>query len=77
MAKLKKSVIGTIVERKSRYTLIIKVKDRTTKSVTRAFAKELNYFDNQLTKIMTYDNGNKWLTNNSGIKVYFVNPYAS
>ena len=31
---------------------------------------------------MTYDNGtemadHKWLTNNTGIKVYFANPYAS
>jgi len=82
IGKAQKSAIGTIVERKSRYTLIIGLKDRTTKSVTRAFAKELNRFNNQLTKTMTYDNGtemadHKWLTNNTGIKVYFANPYAS
>jgi IS30 family transposase len=82
IGKAQKSAIGTIVERKSRYTLIIPVKDRTTKSVTRAFAKELNQFDNQLTKTMTYDNGtemadHKWLSSNTGIKVYFANPYAS
>lgn len=82
IGKAQKSAIGTIVERKSRYTLIIPVKDRTTKSVTRAFAKELNRFNNKLTKTMTYDNGtemadHKWLSNNTGIKVYFANPYAS
>jgi len=82
IGKAQKSAIGTIVERKSRYTLIIGLKDKTTKSVTRAFAKELNRFDNHLTKTMTYDNGmemadHKWLTNNTGIKVYFANPYAS
>ena len=82
IGKAQKSAIGTIVERKSRYTLTVSLKDRTTKSVTRAFAKELNRFDNQLTKTMTYDNGtemadHKWLTNNTGIKVYFANPYAS
>ena len=82
IGKTQKSAIGTIVERKSRYTLTVSLKDRTTKSVTRAFAKELNRFDNQLTKTMTYDNGtemadHKWLTNNTGIKVYFANPYAS
>jgi IS30 family transposase len=82
IGKAQKSAIGTIVERKSRYTLIIPVKDRTTKSVTRAFAKELNRFNNKLIKTMTYDNGtemadHKWLSNNTGIKVYFANPYAS
>lgn len=82
IGRAQKSAIGTIVERKSRYTLIIPVKDRTTKSVTRAFAKELNRFDNQLTKTMTYDNGtemadHKWLAKNTKMDIYFANPYAS
>ncbi|MCQ6493024.1 IS30 family transposase, partial [Vibrio parahaemolyticus] len=52
------------------------------KSVTRAFAKELNRFDNQLTKTMTYDNGtemadNKWLSKHTNMDIYFANPYAS
>lgn len=50
-------MLGTIVERKSRYTIIIDLENRTTKALTRAFVKELNRFDNQLTKTMTYDNG--------------------
>jgi len=82
IGKAQKSAIGTIVERKSRYTLIINLKNRTTKSVTRAFAKELNRFDNQLTKTMTYDNGtemtdHKWLSKNTEMDIYFANPYAS
>lgn len=82
IGKAQKSAIGTIVERKSRYTLIIGLKNRTTKSVTRAFAKELNRFDNQLTKTMTYDNGtemadHKWLSKNTEMDIYFANPYAS
>ncbi|GLB52657.1 transposase InsI for insertion sequence element IS30A [Neptunitalea chrysea] len=82
IGKAQKSAIGTIVERKSRYTLIIPVKDRTSKSVTRAFAKELNRLDKQLLKTMTYDNGtemadHKWLAENTGIDIYFANPYAS
>jgi len=82
IGKAQKSAIGTIVERKSRYTLIIGLKNRTTKSVTRAFAKELKRFDNQLTKTMTYDNGtemadHKWLAKNTEMDIYFANPYAS
>ena len=82
IGKAQKSAIGTIVERKSRFTLIIPVKDRKTKSVTRAFAKELNRFDNDIIKTMTYDNGNemadhKWLAENTGMDIYFANPYAS
>jgi IS30 family transposase len=82
IGKAQKSAIGTIVERKSRFTLIIPVKDRKTKSVTRAFAKELNRFDNAIIKTMTYDNGNemadhKWLAENTGMDIYFANPYAS
>lgn len=82
VGKAQKSAIGTIVERKSRYTLIVPLKDRTTKSVTRAFAKELNRLDNRLIKTMTYDNGtemadHKWLSQNTKMDIYFANPYAS
>lgn len=82
IGKAQKSAIGTIVERKSRYTLIIPLKNRTTKVVTRAFAKELNRFDCQLKKTMTYDNGtemadHKWLSKNTKMDIYFANPYAS
>ena len=82
IGKAQKSAIGTIVERKSRYTLIIPLKNKTTKVVTRAFAKELNHFDCQLKKTMTYDNGtemadHKWLSKNTKMDIYFANPYAS
>jgi IS30 family transposase len=82
IGRAQKSAIGTIVERKSRYTLIIGLKNRTTKSVTRAFAKELNQFDGQLKKTMTYDNGNemadhKWLSKTTKMDIYFANPYSS
>jgi IS30 family transposase len=82
IGRAQKSAIGTIVERKSRYTLIIGLKNRTTKSVTRAFAKELNRFDGQLKKTMTYDNGtemadHKWLSKNTKMDIYFANPYSS
>lgn len=77
-----KSAIGTLVERKARYTIITGLGDRTTKTVTRAFAGEFERLGEGMAKTLTYDNGNemadhKWLSESTGIAVYFANPYAS
>lgn len=57
IGKNHKSAIGTIVERKSRYTLIIKLKARNAKEVAKMFAKKLNQLNPLFKKSMTYDNG--------------------
>ncbi len=77
-----KSAIATVVERKTRYTLILKIDNRKSKTVTKAMAKALNKLPSHLRKTMTYDNGNemanhKWLTNSTGMEVYFAHPYSS
>ena len=77
-----KSAIGTIVERKTRYTFIVKIENRKSKTVTQQFAKLLNKLPKYIRKTMTYDNGiemanHKWLSNNTGMDVYFANPYSS
>jgi IS30 family transposase len=77
-----KSAIGTIVERKSRFTFIVKIENRKSKTVTQEFANLLNTLPKYIRKTMTYDNGiemanHKWLTNNTGMDVYFANPYSS
>lgn len=82
IGKGQKSAIGTIVERKSRFVCIIKLKDRKSATVTKQFAKVLQGFNQHLIKTMTYDNGNemakhKEFTKQTGIKVYFADPYAS
>ena len=82
IGKGQKSAIGTIVERKSRFVCIIKLKDRKSATVTKQFAKVLQGFNQHLIKTMTYDNGNemakhKDFTKKTGIKVYFADPYAS
>ncbi|MFC2152780.1 IS30 family transposase [Bacteroidota bacterium] len=76
------SAIGTLVERKSRFTYIVKLKNRRSATVTKKFAKELNQLDNKFKKTLTYDNGlemaqHKTLTKQTGIKVYFAHPYSS
>lgn len=77
-----KSAIGTIVERKTRYTFIVQIENRKSKTVTQEFAKLLNTLPKNIRKTMTYDNGiemanHKWLTNNTGMDIYFANPYSS
>lgn len=77
-----KSAIATVVERKTRYTFILKIDNRKSKTVTKAMAKALNSLPSHIRKTMTYDNGiemanHKWLTDNTGMDVYFAHPYSS
>lgn len=77
-----KSAIGTIVERKSRYTLIIKLNARNAKEIAKMFSKKLNQLNPIFKKSMTYDNGiemarHETITKNTGMKIYFAHPYSS
>ena len=57
IGKNHKSAIGTIVERKLRYTLIIKLKAKNATEVAKMFSKKLNQLNPIFKKSMTYDNG--------------------
>jgi transposase, IS30 family len=77
-----KSAIGTIVDRKTRFLIIVKIENRKSKTVTQEFALQLNKQPQYLRKTMTYDNGlemanHKWLTQNTGMDIYFAHPYSS
>ena len=77
-----KSAIGTIVDRKTRVVIIMKIHNRKSKTVTQEFARQLNKQPQYLRKTMTYDNGiemanHKWLTENTGMDIYFAHPYSS
>lgn len=77
-----KSAIATNVERKTRYTFIIKIDNRKSKTVTEAFAITLNTLPENIRKSMTYDNGmemanHQWLAEQTGIDIYFAHPYSS
>lgn len=76
------SAIGTLVERKTRFTHIVKLKDRQSKTVTTAFKKPLRKMNPVFKKTMTYDNGmemanHKWFTKKTGVQVYFAHPYSA
>jgi len=77
-----KSCIGSIVERKSRYLLIVKPNDKKSKTVCVSFAKILNEQPELFKKSMTYDNGtemaeHKLITKKTGMDIYFAHPYSS
>lgn len=77
-----KSAIGTIVDRKTRFLIIVKINNRKSKTVTQEFAMHLNKQPKYLRKTMTYDNGiemanHKWLSENTGMDIYFAHPYSS
>ncbi len=77
-----KSVIGTMVERKSKYTLIVKLEGKKAKYVSTEFSKTLNQLEPIFKKTMTYDNGiemaaHKRITSKTGMAIYFAHPYSS
>ena len=77
-----KSAIGTIVERKTRYTLIVKLESKKAGEVAKEFSKILNKLNPIYKKSMTYDNGiemarHEKITENTGMKIYFAHPYSS
>ncbi len=76
------SAIGTLVERKTRYTHIVKLGNRKSETVTKAFENRLNQMEAIFKKTMTYDNGMEMalhlsFTTNTGMLVYFAHPYSS
>ena len=79
VGKNNRSALGTLVERTSRTTILIPVKNREAETVAKAFAKEMKKLPAQMKLSMTYDQGremarHKLFTNITGIKVYFAHP---
>ena len=77
-----KSAIGTIVERKTRFTLIVKLESKKADQVAKEFSEILNKLNPIYKKSMTYDNGiemarHEKITKSTGMKIYFAHPYSS
>jgi IS30 family transposase len=77
-----KSAIGTIVERTTRFLIIVFLRGRTAPEVRKAFARELRRLPQHLRLSLTHDNGlemaqHKLFTKNTRMAVYFAHPYSS
>jgi transposase, IS30 family len=76
-----KSALGTLVERTTRTTLLIRLKHKDAESVRKAFARRVKYLPKQMKLSMTYDRGgemaqHKLFTQETKMKVYFADPYS-
>ena len=75
----KRTALGTLVERTTRYTLLVPLNAKDATSVRKAYAKELRSLPREITKTLTYDQGkemseHKQFTIDTGIAVYFAHP---
>ena len=77
----KNTHIATLVDRKSRYTIILKLKGKDATSVTQALTDKLETLPQALKKSLTWDRGmglakHAELTENTGILIYFCDPQS-
>ncbi|MCA1835600.1 MAG: IS30 family transposase, partial [Actinobacteria bacterium] len=71
--------IATLVERQSRFVLLIKLPTRSTDDVVPAIAAHIQTLPEQLRKTLTWDRGNEMakhaqFTIDTGVQVYFCDP---
>lgn len=81
LGKNRESAIGTLVERTTRFLIMVPLKQKDATSVRKAFEKAFSNIPKHLKLSMTYDNGtemaqHKLFTKNSKVKVYFAHPYS-
>lgn len=79
VGKNKRSAIGTLVERTTRYTLIVPLKTKDATSVREAYQREFKKLPKEIVKTLTYDQGKEMsehqqFTIDTGIQVYFAHP---
>jgi IS30 family transposase len=77
--RLHASAIGTLVERTTRMTFLVKLDNKYARTVRKAFAEEFQHLPNGLKRTLTYDQGgemaeHKLFTKETDITVYFAHP---
>lgn len=75
------SAVGTLVERSTRYTILIKLENKESENVIEKFTQFLKRVPPWLRRSLTYDNGTEMahhekLSKQLGIKVYFADPHS-
>lgn len=77
IGKNRQSALGTLVERKFRYTMLVKLKNKSSEEVAKKFSKRFEKLPGELRKSLTYDQGremadHKELSKRAKITVYFA-----
>jgi IS30 family transposase len=75
------SMLGTLVERKTRFLMLVKLRSKSAREVRTSFARKIKRLPEQLRQTMTYDQGaemaeHKLFTKNTRMKVYFAHPQS-
>lgn len=75
------SQIATLVERRSRYVMLVKVESKDTVTVTKALAVKIRHLPAELRRSLTWDRGSemaahKDFTIATDVKVYFCDPHS-
>jgi IS30 family transposase len=75
------SAIGVLVERTTRMTFLVRLKNKDALSVRMAFARKFKHLPDGLKLSLTYDRGqemaeHKLFTKNARIQVYFAHPHS-
>lgn len=81
MGRRNASALGTLVERTTRFTLLVPLEAKDAASVRRAFSRELRTLPQQVTRSLTYDQGqemteHRLFTQETQIQVYFAHPHC-
>jgi len=79
VGKRHNSAIGTLVERTTRLTMLVPLKEKDAFAVRTAFAKAFRRIPKRLSKTLTYDRGSemsehKLFSEETKIKVFFADP---
>lgn len=79
VGKNRQSYLGSLVERTTRTTILIPLKNKTAEEVRKAFAKEAKKIPPHMRLSMTYDQGtemaqHKLFTKETKMQVYFCHP---
>lgn len=75
----RQSALGSLVERTTRFVVLVPLRDRTAEEVRKSFAREMKSLPAQLKRSLTYDQGremaeHKLFTRDTNMKVYFAHP---
>jgi IS30 family transposase len=75
------SAIGTLVERVTRMTFIVKLRNQDAMTIRKAFAEEFRNLPKGLKRTLTYDQGgemaqHKLFSKETKINVYFAHPHS-
>ncbi|MDB4906507.1 MAG: putative transposase, partial [Gemmatimonadetes bacterium] len=81
LAGANSSYIATLVERASRYVMLVKVKNKESLTVTRALARTIRRLPTHLKRSLTWDRGtelarHKDFTVATQVQVYFCDPHS-